>query len=199
MKGTTPRARLLEFIKAHIARTGQSPTIREMSKGAGISSTSVIDYHLRALESIGLIEREPNTIRGVRVIALANAQDALIGEANDQDGRKAMAHKNALGGRAKHSISDLRSHSYGRPHASGCMLCGTGEQGSHGVPLELDHFYPLARGGVDANYNWILLCQDCNRKKSDREPVSFVLDNYGVRELKAIIAFLLTEEASNDQ
>ena len=151
---------MLEFIKAHIARTGQSPTIREMGEGAGISSTSVVHYHLKALEKLGLVEREPNTIRGIK--------------AADQDRRKAM------GGRAKHSISDLR------PHAPGCMLCGAGD-----VPLELDHFYPLARGGVDADYNWIVLCQDCNRKKSDRDPVSFVLENYGARELQAIIEFLL--------
>ena len=179
-KITTPRARLLEFIKAYIARTGQAPTIREMSEGAGISSTSVVHYHLKALEKLGLIEREHNTIRGIKT--------------NDQDRRRAM------GGRAKHSISDLRSHSYGRPHAPGCMALAVGCMlcGAEGVPMELDHFYPLARGGVDANYNWILLCQDCNRKKSDKEPVTFVLDNYGVRELKAIIAFLLMEE-SNDK
>ena len=159
-EATSTRQRLLEFIKAHIARTGQSPTIREMGEGAGISSTSVVHYHLKALEKLGLVEREPNTIRGIK--------------AADQDRRKAM------GGRAKHSISDLR------PHAPGCMLCGAGD-----VPLELDHFYPLARGGVDADYNWIVLCQDCNRKKSDREPVSFVLENYSARELQAIIEFLL--------
>ena len=184
-KITTPRARLLEFIKAYIARTGQAPTIREMAAGAGdpstgrALSTSVVHYHLKALEKLGLIEREHNTIRGIKTAELRSA--------SDQDGRKAMAHKNALGGRAKHSISDLR------PHAPGCMLCG-----AEGVPLELDHFYPLARGGVDANYNWIQLCQDCNRKKSDHEPVSFVLDNHGVRELKAIIAFLLMEEVNDN-
>ena len=184
-KINTPRARLLEFIKAYIDKHDQPPTIREMGEGAGISSTSVVHYHLKALEKPGLIEREHNTIRGIKTAERSSA--------SDQDMRKAM------GGRAKHSISDLRTHSYARPHApAGCMLCGTGDGTSHGVPLELDHFYPLARGGVDANYNWILLCQDCNRKKSDKEPVSFVLDNYGVRELKAIIAFLLTEEVNDN-
>ena len=171
---------MLAFIKAHIARTGQSPTFREMGEGAGISSTSVVHYHLKALEKLGLVEREPNTIRGIRTnerfsaFGKADERFSACGKAADQDNRKAM------GGRAKHSISDLR------PHAPGCMLCGAGD-----VPLELDHFYPLARGGVDADYNWILLCQDCNRKKSDKEPVSFVLDNYGSRELQAIIEFLL--------
>ena len=169
-EATPTRQRLLAFIKAHIARTGQSPTIREMGEGAGISSTSVVHYHLKALEKLGLVEREPNTIRGIRT----NERFSACGKADDQDRRKAM------GGRAKHSISDLR------PHAPGCMLCGAGD-----VPLELDHFYPLARGGVDADYNWIVLCQDCNRKKSDREPVSFVLENYSARELQAIIEFLL--------
>ena len=156
------RQRLLEYIEAYCDREGHAPTIREMAEGAGISSTSVVNYHLKALESVGLIERERNTIRGIKT--------------NDQDNRKAM------GGRTKHSISDLR------PGVTGCMLCGAED-----VPLELDHFYPLSRGGVDADHNWILLCQDCNRKKSDKEPVSFVIDNYGVQELKAIIAFLLKE------
>ena len=167
-KITTPRARLLEFIKAYTSKTGRSPTIREMGEGAGISSTSVVHYHLKALESVGLIERERNTIRGIKT--------------NDADHPGRTDNLKAMGGRTKHSISDLR------PGKTGCMLCGAND-----VPMELDHFYPLSRGGADEAYNWIMLCQDCNRKKSDKEPISFVLDNYGVQELKAIIAFLLKE------
>jgi len=158
------RQRLLKFIEAYSDETGHAPTIREMAASIGISSTSVVYYHLRALEKLGLIERNRNTIRGIRIGATV------------KEGRRAM------GGRTKHSISDLR------PGKTGCMLCGAND-----VPMELDHFYPLSRGGADEAYNWIMLCQDCNRKKSDREPVSFVLDNYGLQELKAIIAFLLTE------
>jgi len=167
------RQRLLEYIEAYCDREGHAPTIREMAAGAGISSTSVVQYHLDALIKLGYLERDPNTIRGIRTNGIS------------RDGRRAM------GGRAKHSIDDVR------PGFTGCMLCGANVRpdGSP-IPLELDHFYPLARGGVDADHNWILLCQDCNRKKSDKEPVSFVLDNYGVRELKAIIAFLLTEDSN---
>ena len=163
------RQRLLEYIEAYCDREGHAPTIREMAAGAGISSTSVVQYHLDALIKLGYLEGDPNTIRGIRTNGIS------------RDGRRAM------GGRAKHSLDEVR------PGVTGCMLCGAED-----VPLELDHFYPLARGGVDADHNWIMLCQDCNRKKSDREPVSFVLDNYSVQELKAIIAFLLTE-GSNEK
>ena len=164
------RQRLLEYIEAYIdahsdGTTSRAPTIREMAAGASISSTSVVHYHLKALEKLGMIEREGQTIRGVR-----------IGSKHQEGWLRAM------GGRAKHTLDEVR------PGVTGCMLCGAED-----VPLELDHFYPLARGGVDADHNWILLCQDCNRKKSDKEPVSFVIDNYGVQELKAIIAFLLKE------
>jgi len=170
------RQRLLEYIEAYCDREGHAPTIREMAAGAGISSTSVVQYHLDALIKLGYLERDPNTIRGIRT----NGIPAVPLKRLSRDGRRVM------GGRAKHTLNDIR------PGVTGCMLCG-----AEGVPLELDHFYPLSRGGVDADHNWILLCQDCNRKKSDKEPVSFVLDNYGVKELKAIIAFLLTE-GSND-
>ena len=43
-----------------------------------------------------------------------------------------------------------------------CARCGARER------LEFDHIVPLSRGGSNTERNIELLCQDCNRAKSDR-------------------------------
>ena len=40
-----------------ISHHGNSPSIREIGEMAGISSTSVVAYHLKALEKAGLFKR----------------------------------------------------------------------------------------------------------------------------------------------
>lgn len=49
-------------------RCGLSPTIREIGKATGISSTSVVNYHVRKLEDEGRLERVPGASRGIIVV-----------------------------------------------------------------------------------------------------------------------------------
>lgn len=67
-----PRA-ILGFILAFIRSHRYAPTIREMQDGLGVSSSSVIAYNLKHLETAGLITRAPDTARGIVLTAEAIA------------------------------------------------------------------------------------------------------------------------------
>src|SRR5215217_5414376 len=60
--------RILEFVLAYTAAHGYPPSIREIGQAVGISSTSVVDYNLRALERSGLIRRDREVSRGLGVV-----------------------------------------------------------------------------------------------------------------------------------
>jgi repressor LexA len=60
--------RILDFINEHTADHGYPPSIREIGQAVGISSTSVVDYNLRALQRSGLILRDPEVSRGTRTV-----------------------------------------------------------------------------------------------------------------------------------
>ncbi|MBX5490909.1 MAG: transcriptional repressor LexA [Chloroflexi bacterium] len=59
---------ILDFIREFVHERGYPPTIRDIGQGLGISSTSVVDYNLKALERAGLIQREREVSRGVRLL-----------------------------------------------------------------------------------------------------------------------------------
>jgi len=60
--------KILEFIRTFIEERQFPPTIREIGKIVGISSTSVVKYNLDALESKGYIERNRDISRGIRLV-----------------------------------------------------------------------------------------------------------------------------------
>ncbi len=69
MARLSPRQRqVFEYIKSFYEDRGFPPTIREIGKRLGMSSTNAVRHHLRALTNAGLIEREPFTFRGIRMI-----------------------------------------------------------------------------------------------------------------------------------
>lgn len=59
--------RVLDFL-TRAKEAGESPTVREIKSGTGISSSSVVEYHLGKLEGIGFIERRPRQARGIRLL-----------------------------------------------------------------------------------------------------------------------------------
>ncbi len=61
------RREILEFIIRWHQRERTYPTVREIQKGLGISSPSVVAYHLHRLEEEGLIERVGRRSRGIRL------------------------------------------------------------------------------------------------------------------------------------
>jgi len=66
--------RILEFIKEYLDEYDYPPTIREIGTAAGISSTSVVNYNLERLESMGYIERNREVSRGLRLVGYAGGQ-----------------------------------------------------------------------------------------------------------------------------
>lgn len=61
------RRRILAFIREFMDERGYPPTLREIGDGMDISSTSVVFHHLEALETRGLIERDRERARGIRL------------------------------------------------------------------------------------------------------------------------------------
>lgn len=60
--------RMYDFITRFSRDKGRPPTIREIGGHVGISSTSVVNYNLNILQREGLISREKEVSRGLRVL-----------------------------------------------------------------------------------------------------------------------------------
>lgn len=56
---------ILHFINKFIDDHDYPPSIRQIQEACGISSTSVVDYNLRALEKMGHIRRDREISRGI--------------------------------------------------------------------------------------------------------------------------------------
>lgn len=59
---------ILEFIKEYAEEHGYSPSIRDIVAGCGISSTSVVEYHLVKLEDKNMISRDRYKARTIIVL-----------------------------------------------------------------------------------------------------------------------------------
>lgn len=59
--------RMLEFIERFTVDSGYPPSIREIGKNVGISSTSVVNYNLNRLVDEGYLSRDKNVSRGIRM------------------------------------------------------------------------------------------------------------------------------------
>ena len=60
--------KILEVLEDYQVNVGYPPSIREIGKEAGISSTSVVNYYLDQLEEKGYIERDRKVSRGMRLV-----------------------------------------------------------------------------------------------------------------------------------
>jgi len=77
VKVYTTRWRILEFIRNFLEEKGYAPTRSEIQKALGISSSSVVAYHIEALEEEGLITREPEVVRGIEVYGFGKKARAI--------------------------------------------------------------------------------------------------------------------------
>jgi repressor LexA len=69
MKGLSAKQRsILEFIRNFIRDKDYPPSIRDIQLGCDISSTSVVDYNLKALERMGHIRRDREVSRAIELL-----------------------------------------------------------------------------------------------------------------------------------
>jgi repressor LexA len=59
---------ILRFIREFIRGHDYPPSIRDIQDGCGISSTSVVDYNLKALERLGHIRRDREVSRAIELV-----------------------------------------------------------------------------------------------------------------------------------
>ena len=64
---------ILDFIETFLNQNAYPPTIREIQKDLDISSTSVVDYNLNALEERGFIRRNRHISRGIELVGFSSA------------------------------------------------------------------------------------------------------------------------------
>lgn len=68
-KGLSPRQiKILEVLERYQEQVGYPPSIRDICEKTGITSTSVVNYYLKQLETSGFIERDGGVSRGIRLV-----------------------------------------------------------------------------------------------------------------------------------
>ena len=69
MKGlSTKQQKILDFLRRFIREKDYPPSIRDIQEACGISSTSVVDYNLKALERMGYIHRDREVSRAIELL-----------------------------------------------------------------------------------------------------------------------------------
>ena len=74
---------MLAFIEEFVVQQGYPPTREEIRDGLNISTKSLVNYHLEALEAAALITRIPNTPRGLKLSYKADTGRGMVKAAVD--------------------------------------------------------------------------------------------------------------------
>ena len=69
---------IIDFIRRFWVDKGYPPTIRDIVSGCGISSTSVVVYHLDILKKEGYIHRHPEVSRGIELLGRSSAMRSQV-------------------------------------------------------------------------------------------------------------------------
>ncbi|WP_027717792.1 transcriptional repressor LexA [Desulfovirgula thermocuniculi] len=76
MELTRREAQILEYIKEHLNEKGYPPTVREIGRAVGLSSTSTVHSYLRRLEQKGYLRRDPTLPRAL--VVAEGAEERLV-------------------------------------------------------------------------------------------------------------------------
>ena len=68
-KLTTRQRQIYEFIQRHTNEKGYPPTVRDIGKAIGLTSSSTVHAHLANLERLGMLRRDPTKPRAMEVLA----------------------------------------------------------------------------------------------------------------------------------
>jgi repressor LexA len=72
---TKRQQEIFDYIKSHSALHGYPPTVRDIGKAVGLTSSSTVHAHLSNLEKLGLLRRDPTKPRAIELLDRA-ARDA---------------------------------------------------------------------------------------------------------------------------
>jgi len=76
---TKRQKEIFEFIRGYASKHGYPPTVREIGKAVGLTSSSTVHAHLANLEKIGLLKRDPTKPRAIEVL-IDKARKAMGGK-----------------------------------------------------------------------------------------------------------------------
>jgi len=65
---TKRQQEIFDFIKRYSAKHGYPPTVRDIGKAIGLTSSSTVHAHLANLEKIGLLRRDPSKPRAIELL-----------------------------------------------------------------------------------------------------------------------------------
>ena len=76
---TKRQKEIFDFIGTYASKYGYPPTVREIGKAVGLTSSSTVHAHLANLEKAGLLRRDPSKPRALELLdrAAATAADAV--------------------------------------------------------------------------------------------------------------------------
>ena len=78
---TKRQQEIFDYIKSYSARYGYPPTVRDIGKAVGLTSSSTVHAHLANLEKLGLLRRDPSKPRAIELLdrATRDARAAVSG------------------------------------------------------------------------------------------------------------------------
>ncbi len=75
---TKRQQEIVDFIKKYSAKYGYPPTVRDIGKAIGLTSSSTVHAHLANLEKVGLLRRDPTKPRAIELL-VDKAKRAVTG------------------------------------------------------------------------------------------------------------------------
>ena len=73
-KISSRQEKILEFINKKIKDEGYPPSVREIAKAVNLSSSATVHSHLKKLEALGFLKRNPSKPRAISVISTHNQE-----------------------------------------------------------------------------------------------------------------------------
>jgi repressor LexA len=65
---TKRQQEILDFVKRYVGEHGYPPTVRDIGKAIGLTSSSTVHAHLANLEKVGVLKRDPTKPRALEVL-----------------------------------------------------------------------------------------------------------------------------------
>ena len=75
---TKRQQEIFDFVKRYSAKHGYPPTVRDIGKAIGLTSSSTVHAHLANLEKLGLLRRDPTKPRAIELL-VDRAKAAVTG------------------------------------------------------------------------------------------------------------------------